>query len=338
MEEFRFNVDYRLTEKQENEWAFLTDFTLPFQWLGRDWSWALEQQLLIEPNKQVEWEIETSLSYDFSLLLDWTVAFSQGYDLDTQPDDEEADNGGRSYFTTGLSLGTEIGTGLIIPEAGELSYDPELYTEARYPRGEDAPRDSGVFREYAIGFDHQIGAEQVDWVGNFRRGWGFSLVNENEYGVLAGSWDRSIEATVRGYEPLGPVAFSGRLTGFLRFDQLNEDAGGPIRGILDKRIDADYGAFANADFTVSVFTIPKFMEGQGSLFYDLGLVGRHDSSLSTGERLRQGIGIEAIGFPLFARSLFVRVSFGTDLDELAEEGTSAIWPNREIFIGLGHHY
>jgi hypothetical protein len=49
-------------------------------------------------------------------------------------------------------------------------------------------------------------------------------------------------------------------------------------------------------------------------------------------------GIEAIVFPDAMRSLYIRASLGISLKELAKTGKFPGGDNREIFIGIGHHY
>jgi hypothetical protein len=109
-------------------------------------------------------------------------------------------------------------------------------------------------------------------------------------------------------------------------------------------MNGDVGVFANMDVTITVWTLRPLFEAQIAGFFDTAFVrdtrGRfYDSSRLDLERdLRFGSGIEVIGFPLFARSLFIRGSLGFDLREVWS-GTDPLNNRaREIFIGLGHHY
>lgn len=326
MQELAVNLDYEFTEDQENVWGLSTEFSLPFQFLGQHWTFGVEQAVSVEPNDQVEWDIETSLAYHFSRLLDWTITYEQGYELDS--DDSQ-------FYTSGVRLSTQIDTGLELPILGPLTYNPESHATYEYePIRALQPDEEG----WVLGLTHVLSAERVNWVRNFRRGMGVNLVNENEYHVHERRWDRSIEGTLLGHWPFAPFSFSGRVQGKLEIDQPNDEAAGPIRGILNDRMEGDTAIYWNSDLTLRAFRFPGFLEGHGAIFYDGAIVTERGHPFDRREDFKQGVGIEAIGFPLFARSLFLRASFGVDLGAVLREGSLEDPEHREIFIGLGHHY
>ena len=148
-------------------------------------------------------------------------------------------------------------------------------------------------------------------------------------------FDRTFSAELAGYLELDPFAFStrGLITGSLD-DNTHADAG-PLRGILDDKIEGDVGAYFNSDITLKVFTLRPLVEGQGSFFFDAGAVVDTEKGLRTDKDIKLAGGIEAIGFPLFARSLYMRASLGFDLERLIRHRDLSA---REIFIGFGHHY
>jgi hypothetical protein len=326
MEELAVNLDYEFTEEQENRWGVETDLALPFRLWAHDWTWTFSQSLQVEQNNEVEFDLDTGFAYEFSWLLDWTLAYEQSYDYVFE---------GEQFHTSGLRLSTEIDTGLELPEIGMISWTPEAFARVSYqPVRRFQPEELGP----ALGVNQRVGSEDVDWVGNFREGAGVSLVNENEYRLADGGWKRSIETSVYGYKPLPPFAVSGRLKGLAELDEVDDEAAEPIRGVLNDNMDADYAAYLNSDLTLRVFRIPSFLEGHGSIFYDLALTREYGKPFDSREDFKQGVGLEAIGFPLFARSLFIRVSVGIDLGEVVRTGSLSDPEHREIFIGLGHHY
>jgi hypothetical protein len=117
-------------------------------------------------------------------------------------------------------------------------------------------------------------------------------------------------------------------------DEEYADAG-PIRGVVDDRIEGKVGVYWNSDITLKVWTIGDFLEGQGSGVVDVGAIHDFESDFQPSEDVKVTAGIEAIGFPLFARSLYMRVSLGFDVRAVLIERQ---FSKREIFIGFGHHY
>ena len=93
---------------------------------------------------------------------------------------------------------------------------------------------------------------------------------------------------------------------------IRDAAADKIRGVLDRRMSGDFGLYLNSDITLVVFTIPEFMEAQGSLFFDIGYVRDTSTPYNPEEDVRLGVGLEGVAFPLFARSLFLRLSVGFD--------------------------
>jgi hypothetical protein len=105
------------------------------------------------------------------------------------------------------------------------------------------------------------------------------------------------------------------------------------------------------DFPVRLFRFvpsewynnPKFhffdFELHGSPFIDIALAEDpvNDRSFSFKNILASG-GVEIIVFPLAMRSLYLRLSLGTDLRKLLMTGRFFPSGNRELFIGVGHYY
>jgi hypothetical protein len=257
----------------------------------------------------------------------YTAAYTQEYDYLTN--DNEGDG---YYLTSGISLGTTYETGWYLPFMGELSYEPALFTNVSYKL---ADRISDERRGIEPGFEQTLEGEDVDWIGNFREGLSGEITNTNSINLFNGRFDRSLDAELAGYLEEDPFGFSGRALMSVSLDEDDYANARPIRGILDDRYEGDVGLYLNADATLKVWTIGDLLEGQGSVFFDGGAIVNVREGFEAGDDIQAGAGIEAIGFPLFARSLYMRVSLGFDVRQVLANRTLT---EREIFIGFGHHY
>ncbi|MFW5695192.1 MAG: hypothetical protein ACOCYB_08480 [Alkalispirochaeta sp.] len=340
------NLDYELTEEEENLITFSSSFSVPFNMLEQRWRLIMDQSLELGVD-DVDFNFGLGVGYAFAGLgLDWEVVYMQSYRYLTA--DEYDDT---SYNTSELSLNTSIDTPLVLPTIGRVTYRPELYTETSYRPGGISEERQGV----RIGFDHGLSAGGMDWIGNYRRGVLVNLDNDNRYNVSQDRWNSEVSAGVKGYLPLWqPTAeswpkagVSASLSSFYLVtgaDEDQDDAAADARGLLNDTMQGDLGVFANLDAVITVWTLEPLFEAQFGVFFDTALVRDlrgtfSDSSGFDSERdLRFGSGIEVIGFPLFARSLYVRGSLGFDLREIADGAHPLDSNAREIFIGLGHHY
>ena len=332
MQEFRINLDYEYDDTENNStWAVDYRFNLPFNWGAHRWNWGLDHDYSYNPDYGWETTVGTSLGITLPIYLwDWNLTYRQAIyagNRTDEPDDR--------YLTSKLSFGTAIPTGLGLGFLGEVEYKPTTYTSVNYWPGRTLSDDN---RGGTVGFDHSLEAGRVDWIGNFRKGATASISNDNAYNVTQLSWDRNINAEIAGYIPAEPFAFSARLSGMYKFDEIEDEAAGEVRGILNNRMEGDMAAYWNSDITLRVFTIPRFVEGQGSVFFDAALVTTRGVSFDMDRDFKYAGGIEAIGFPLFARSLYMRASLGFDLREVIKTKSFRSGYKREIFIGLGHFY
>ena len=334
MEELKVNFNYRNKIGENDQlsgdevWSVYTQFDWPFQWQGYDWKWSFSQDFELDSFSDMEYELDNRLDYDFLMgRRTYTASYSQSYNYLT--DDDEGDG---YYLTSGLSLGTGIPTGWELPVLGELSYSPSLFTNVDYKLGEEV---SEARRGIEFGFRQGMSAGRVDWIGNFREGLKGTISNSNSINMYTGNPDRTLDASLAGYLELDPFAFSGRGLIKAGIDDTDYADGAPLRGILDDRFEGKVGAYLNTDVTLKVWTIGNFVEGQGSGFVDVGAIHDFETDFDLSEDVHASAGIEAIGFPLFARSLYMRISVGFDLKRVLLDRAL---DQREIFIGFGHHY
>ena len=343
MQTLTLNLDYTFTEDKTNEWGAMTSFSLPFQMLHHDWTWDVSGGFTydigtdpVDFSETVNFglDLETTLGIEFSLWPDaWTLAYTQGFHI-LREDEDTYDNG--YYNESKLAFGTSIRTGIYLPVVEEVKYKPSVFVTVRYKAEGELSDD---YRGVQPGFSHALAAERVDWIGNFRNGGSASLTNSFPYSLSTDRWLSKYEAEFIGYKAASPWGFSARLSGFYTPESVNtDDAASPIRGVLDTRMEGNVGVFWNSDISLKVFTIPKFVEAQGSLFFDVALVRDTHLSFDSERDLKYSVGAEGIGFPLFARAFYLRVSLGFDITDFIRTFALSDLHKPEIFVGLGHHY
>jgi hypothetical protein len=346
MQRLAIDFDYERTEDNDNLYTIASEFRLPFNLLDRRWEFIFQQGFETD-GRDFDFDISTGLGYYFTWLgLDWRAVYTESYRYLT--DDDENDN---YYFTSDFELGSTIDTGLDLFWYGPLEYRPGTYVEWNYRPGGISEERSGV----TVGFEHYLDAGDYDWIGNYRHGQTFEIGNDNGYNIIREKWDRDITFQSAVYRPLfqkSPTEWpkggvSAGTSGFYLIDGASDDqddAAKAARGILDDTMNGDLGLFLNLDAVVTVWTLPPIFEAQFGAFFDVAWVRDlrgdfyDETSFKFNRDLRYGAGIEVVGFPLFARSLYIRGSLGTDLLAV-KEGTNPLSSEiREIFIGLGHHY
>lgn len=339
------DLDYERTEEEEDLFTIAADFRLPFNMFDRRWELIVKESLELEAS-DVDFELSTGLGYYFDLFgLEWEAIYTESYRYMTDDPDDNY------YFTSRFDLGATIDTGVPLPGYGPLAYRPNVYTKWNYtPEGISDER-----KGPSVGFEHYLEAGDYDWIGNYRDGQTFSVGNDNEYNVQKEEWNRSINFETALYRFLwqpqpseNPKAgVSTALSGFYLIDGADEDqddAAKAARGVLNDTMNGDLGVFLNLDTIITFWTLEPIFEAQFGAFFDIAYVRDlrgdfYEKTAFDPERdVRYGAGIEIVGFPLFARSLYVRGSLGFDLVAI-NEGTAPLSSEaREIFIGLGHHY
>ncbi len=347
LQDLRIDLDYEFTDEDENVVTLSADFSLPFEMLRREWAWVLKTSLGVQDG-EFDFQVETGFEHYFPWLgMDWTAGILQDYRY--RSDDPYGDD---YYLSNEFFLGSGINLPISLPLLGRLRYSPEVYTSINYRPGGISEERRGV----AVGFDHSVGAGRFNWEGNYRDGQTFTLGNENEYNITTETWDNELYGELALYrafwrrpdrEQWPRAGVSGRISSFYLIDGAPEDQDDAVsdaRGILNDRMNGDLGVFLNLDAAITLWTLRPVFEMQLGTFFDVAYVRDlrgdfyEDRSFNRNRDLKYGGGIAVVGFPLFARSLFVRASYGVDL-ELVYDGASPLdGKAREIFIGLGHYY
>jgi hypothetical protein len=319
------DFDYERTDEEEDLFTIAADFRLPFNMFDRRWELIVEESLELEAS-DIDFELSTGLGYYFDFLgLEWEAIYTESYRYMTDDPDDDY------FFTSRFDLGATIDTGIPLPGFGPLAYRPNVYTEWNYtPDGISEER-----KGPSVGFEHYLEAGDFDWIGNYRNGQTFSVGNDNEYNIRKEEWDRSITFETALYRSLwqpqpedNPKAgVSTAVSGFYLIDGASEDqddAAKAARGVLNDAMNGDLGVFLNLDTIITFWTLEPIFEAQFGAFFDIAYVRdlRGDfyekTAFDSDRDLRYGAGIEIVGFPLFARSLYVRGSLGFDLVAINE--------------------
>ncbi|TVR94211.1 MAG: hypothetical protein EA428_00585, partial [Spirochaetaceae bacterium] len=276
-------------DAKDNEISVELEFLLPFTWQGYDWSWKLKSSMAFTGSYQ-EYAAETEITLDLPGAFDriWRLSLEQEYFYTTEDEDEDT-----YYLGTELGYGTSFDLPMVLPVFGQLQYGPGVAVGQRYKILEEISSDR---RGTRLTFAHQISAGRVNWVGNFREGARFSLANSNTFNAQHLDWDRNVVTEVQGFAQNFPFAVSGRTGAFASFDDKDQLAN-KVRGVLRRRrsrdqLEGDYGAFANADITLSVFRLRPVAEGQFSVFLDAAIVDSSNRSFNEDEDWKIGSGIE----------------------------------------------
>jgi len=350
MEKLAFNLDYSYTEEGNHLFSFNGDFSLPFIVWERDWVFDIgyntEYEEATGETYPVSLNLNADLGYLFTLFDErWRVNLNNEYrlnDRDSDPDPGEEAIPDDYYFTSGLSVGGSVPTGISVGHH-KVTWKPNLSTSISYVPGTSI---SEGRRGLSGAFSQSVGWGRVDWTGNYRDGYTVSLSNSNSYNFLTESYSHNIRLFTQFFDSWGWGGLNSRFQGFYNFDGSSSNAGEPLRGILDNRIDdVEAGAYLNLDlpFNMWIWFMSRWFEGHLSPFVDVGWFQYSNEALQS-DPFWYSAGIEAFAFPKAARSFYLRISAGIDMEAFLDDfSLSAVAPRDEeprleLYIGLGHHY
>jgi hypothetical protein len=359
MTPLRVDLGYSLNTDQESNFNFLIDTDIPFEALGFNWSinfdnevnYTWQESLGYKNSSGVAVEVPfntTTFIFDISHYISWYPKTSKHFRTEFGDYFEGLVN------TAEFSSSWKIPTGLKVFDYGELTYQPKISEEISYNPGNYDPH----YFDYLLkgpftDLSQSLGFDRVDWIGNYRRGIDVYFTNSNEFNHNREIWNNRYSVDARGYFILTDfLGLSTRLLWrqwFYNFPEEHvEDAGDVLRGILDDDIWADRMLSLNLELPFKVFTARPsdwFNKSKMRIFnfemylspmLDIGLV-HLPGNLNDQPILKMYYtgGMEALIFPEFMRSLYLRVSAGIDLEEWLKNGKLT---KSELFIGLGHFY
>ena len=339
MQPLAANLDYWYTDEGNNELSLNSTFSMPFKLWNHEWVVDVSEDAVYKQNEPFELNLGTDLGVYLPFWdVRWKLTYSQDFHLN---EDGESDEDGY-YLTSGLGFGGSIPTGLII-DGHDVSYSPAISTTAVYKFDEPVSEDR---RGIVISFSQSVGFGRVDWIDNLRSGYLVSLSNTNSYNYIKESWNFSIDTELQGHLAGRWIGLDSRVKGFYLFNSQNEDAGGPLRGILDDRIDdVEAGVYLNVDmpFPMWIWFMSRWFTAQLSPFFDAAYF-QYGGEDTDWDPLWYAAGIEGFAYLKKSRSVYLRVSVGVDLQAMFEGGGLTDPAGRdeqnryELYIGLGHHY
>ncbi len=339
MGELSGNLDYLLTTSVKSEYSLNGGFTLPFYIWDYNWKFSFDEDVTISSDTQIKAYTKAGISVDIPLdNLTWQASLDQYYYLNQ---DGETDKDGY-YMKTAARFGSSIPTRLDLPLLGELNYSPAIITSVAYKPFDTLSPDR---KGYELGFEQEFSAGRIDWLGNFRSGSLFSANQNLRYNFTRSLWLSDTDIELQFHKAFGWGGFSSRLKGFYYYNSTGTDIGEPIRGILNARLDGNAAVFLNLDFPVKIWIwfLDKWFEGHISPFFDYALVKPDGGNFSLSDGWYSA-GLEGFAFLKAARAIYLRMSFGVDLEALLEGAGLGDPAPRDgssiytIFIGLGHHY
>jgi hypothetical protein len=378
MNPLRIDLGYKHDEKGRNSVKFEIDSDTPFKAWGYNWNLDFDHFFAYRPDavELFYYKNVTGLSVEIPVKqTTLTLGMAESFILNDENDDRDKIRYGDfqrgPYMASKLHSTWEIPTGLEIAEYGELTYTPELSASFNheFPAYPLAENRVGPF----IDFEHTLGFNRVDWIGNYRRGFNVSLSNSYSYDFH--KMDKNAEALDMKFSFSGighliindSFGISGRLQyrqWFYHDPAYYDEAADVLRGIRDKSVRADYMLSLNLDFPFKVLSfLPSQWFGKPKLhFFDfdfhispvIDLALYHDPESGTAFAPRNILasgGAEFIVFPAFMRSLYLRLSFTWNLAEHINNPRDSYLPsgfpvipklpggdNREITLVIGHHY
>jgi len=359
MNALRLDLGYQYDNEGRNFFNFMIDSDIPFRAFGLNWNLDFDHSFNYRPDMEQPFYYKnvTGLSVELPV---WATVITLGFEEALVYNDENSDDYKPDYgdFQEGIYMSSKpyfswrIPTGIEIGSYGGLSYTANLsatfthefplWPLAEYRRGP------------VMNFNHSLGFGRIDWIGNFLRGYSAGIDNSFSYNFYnAGNGGQPLTAS---YSITGKGHFiitdyfgiSARLSYSQWINAVNDNAGNALRGVLDGDIHADYILSLNLDlsFRVLKFRLSEWLTNEKLRIFDFDLhiapiidaAFSHDpenGSLHGFNRLYVAGGLEIIVFPLFFRSLFLRVSAATDVYRmLSEKERGPI----EIFIGTELHY
>jgi hypothetical protein len=370
MNPLRLDIGYKYDQDGHNTLLIELDSDFPFTAFGYDWNFYSTHYFNYRPNVEEPYYYSNSTGVAMQLPFKSTT-FTFGVDESFFVNAENSDSQKPIYgpFQEGLfmqsSLYTtwKIPTGFEIPDCGELTYTPSL--SAVFTHGLPAWPLADYLKGASLRFNHSLGFSKINWIGNYRKGYYAYLSNSNSYNFYRLKQDEeplslTFSASAKGYfilsKHFGISSYLQYRHWFYQDPNYYDNAGDALRGIIDKAIHADYMLSLNLDFPIKIlaFMPSNWFNTRKLRFFDfemhlspiIDMALYHDPEKNTEFSFKNMLvsgGFEAIVFPLFMRSLYLRISFAWNIVTQINSPLPII-PNfpsgndREIFVGIGHHY
>jgi hypothetical protein len=360
MSPLRLDLGYIYDEKGRNSLILELDSNIPFRAFGLNWNIKFFNAFNYRPDTGQPFYYRNITGLSVELPVKFT-AITIGFDESILINDENADIYKPLYgnFQDGLYMSSnpyiawKIPTGIEAGEWGELVYTPGISATLNheFPAWPLDDIRKGPF----LTFSHTLGFRHIDWIGNFQRGLDVFIYNSFNSDFF--NYDRGANPLKADLKLSGTghfivnnfFAISSRVMYrqwfYMEQASMQTGSGDALRGILDKDINADYMLSLNLDFPARVLKFSPSVWFNNPILrifnFDLHLSPIIDTALYHDpvknidfnfKNILVTGGMEAVIFPEFFRSLYLRISFGWNLTDFSGGR------NSEIYIGTDFHY
>jgi hypothetical protein len=357
MEPLTLNVFYVYDQKGNQSFETYASFTYPFKSLGLEWSFALNEDLELWFD---DWTVASNTGLNLTANLPGlgfpaSVTVSHGFHYnEDEPTAYEPDP---FFFSSGISFGASIPTGLELGALGPISYGFSAGLDQNW-WPDDALEVAG---RQGLNLRHgdSLGSGRVDWVGNMRTGSSISASSSQALNTRTNglTWDLSL--TYKGFATFwdGKAGIEAQVSGLAR----PNNRGNPLtsiadslRGIRGGRVKGGAALVANLAIPVKLFDFPTHVlikkdwldfELQAQPFADLAIVIPDSISLKPSKDwIWAAGGLELLVYPKRFRSVIVRVGGGWDaLSVLSTKSLTAPSPRDgaspyELYFTTGLHF
>jgi hypothetical protein len=385
MNPLRIDFGYKYNESGRNSLVFELDSDTPFKAFGYNWNINFDHIFNYRPDAGEPYYYKNTTGLSMELPFRSTI-FTFGLEESFFLNEENSDKYKPKYgdFQNGLFMSSVLYSSWKIPTGlqtayGELTYTPKLSATFNHELP-GMPLDAFRLGPFMT-FEHSMGFDRINWIGNYREGLDVSMRNTFKYNFhrISRSEDPlDIDYSASG---IGHFIISDNfgISANLKFrhwiyhdPDYYDQAADALRGILDKAVHANYMLSLNLDFPFRVlrFLPSQWFNTSKLRFFDFEMhfspildmafynVPSADNSLLATSRItfnNNNIlftgGLELIVFPAFMRSLYLRASLAWSfVEQINNPGDYYLNPilpiiphlpdgdNREIFVGIGHHY
>jgi len=355
MSPLRLDIGYINDEEKRNIFTLMLDADIPFRLFGLYWNFDFDNNFNYQPNKEFHYYYsnKTGLSVDIPVgRSTLNIGFYEHIIFNEENSDKDKKQLGQNfqeglYLSSRTQISWKIPTGFKFGDE-ELTYTPKISAVFNHEISPWILSDTrkGPF----LTFSHVLNVGRVDWIGNFKKGFLAGISNSFNYNFYYLEINKepltvSLDVTGSGHFIFNDyLGFSTRVKYRHWFNTYSTSAGDTLRGFRDNTIKADYIVSVNFDVPVKVlkFKPSKWFNSKVKVFdfdlhlgpvIDIGIYQEHieNQFLGSGYFLLAA-GLEAIIFPDFFRSMFLRVSFGYGL--LGPEKAKGY----ELFVGMELHY
>jgi hypothetical protein len=378
MNPLRLDIGYKYDQNNRNALLIELESDTPFTALGYNWNLYFNHYFDYRPDAEEPFYYKNLTGLAMQLpfrATTFTFGIDETFFVNDENADSQKPKYGEFqkglFMQTNLYTTWKIPTGIEIADYGELTYTPHI--AAVFPHEFQEWPLADYRKGASLKFNHSFGFSKIDWLGNYRKGLYAYLTNNNSYNFSRLADGReplslTFSASAKGHfiisEHFGISSYLQYRHWFYKDPNYYDNAGDVLRGIIDKAVRADYMLSLNLDFPIKLFTfMPSdwFKTRQLRVFdfemhlspiIDMALYHDPEKNIEFSfENMLVAGGFEVIVFPYFFRSLYLRISLGWNIirqiDFPRDYYLNPVLPiipmlpmgnDREIFVGIGHHY